>query len=210
MTEPRDLAAIIEDLRGLNFRASRATGMTLSAFSLECTERGLAKLRRSHGTPEALQDARFLEEVAQRREVPSCAALCREVATPEAIACAAAYDAIAQELAAGPRLPDDDELWRRMRSGELSGQRTVRIIMEEAGHLRRRSKIGSSPERIIRNSARCMLCGDEIESVDPDEPISCRCRNLYVSGGLRSRDRVVIAGESTIRDTSIVEREDES
>ena len=31
---------------------------------------------------------------------------------------------------------------------------------------------------------RCDLCTDVIESVSKDEPVGCKCGNLYITGGL--------------------------
>lgn len=38
--------------------------------------------------------------------------------------------------------------------------------------------------RLIRNAARCLVCGDVIESRDRREVSVCSCKNAYVSGGL--------------------------
>ena len=37
--------------------------------------------------------------------------------------------------------------------------------------------------RIKRNSAKCLLCGDEIESVDVHDYVACSCGNIAVDGG---------------------------
>ena len=39
-------------------------------------------------------------------------------------------------------------------------------------------------ERIIRNAARCKKCGDEIESENRHDFVTCSCGALSVDGGL--------------------------
>lgn len=36
---------------------------------------------------------------------------------------------------------------------------------------------------ILRNSAQCRVCGDEVESKRPTETVSCSCGEVTVSGG---------------------------
>lgn len=38
---------------------------------------------------------------------------------------------------------------------------------------------------IIRNAARCRLCGDEIESRYGHDWVSCSCGEIFVDGGRR-------------------------
>jgi tRNA(Ile2) C34 agmatinyltransferase TiaS len=59
-------------------------------------------------------------------------------------------------------------------------------------------------EIIIRNSARCLHCGDEIESTHRHDFRSCRCGNLNVDGGQEYLRRVYKPG-SRWEDTSITE-----
>ncbi|MAN77462.1 MAG: hypothetical protein CML24_09795 [Rhizobiales bacterium] len=42
---------------------------------------------------------------------------------------------------------------------------------------------GDPWQRIIRNSARCLACGDEIESTHRHDFVRCRCGKLAVDGG---------------------------
>jgi hypothetical protein len=37
--------------------------------------------------------------------------------------------------------------------------------------------------RILRNAARCKLCGDEIESQHVHDFRFCKCREIFVDGG---------------------------
>lgn len=61
---------------------------------------------------------------------------------------------------------------------------------------------------IIRNSAQCLSCGDEIESTHGHDFRSCRCGNLCVDGGKQYLRRVYKPG-ALWRDTSITRpRED--
>lgn len=38
-------------------------------------------------------------------------------------------------------------------------------------------------ETIIRNSAKCKLCGDEIESTHTHDFVTCLCGSIAVDGG---------------------------
>ena len=38
--------------------------------------------------------------------------------------------------------------------------------------------------KLIKNMARCLLCGDTIESKHRHDLVRCTCRNLFVDGGL--------------------------
>lgn len=42
-------------------------------------------------------------------------------------------------------------------------------------------------EMIERNSARCMDCGDEIESTHRHDWVQCSCRAIFVDGGREYR-----------------------
>jgi len=59
-------------------------------------------------------------------------------------------------------------------------------------------------ERIIRNSVRCGLCGDEIESRHRHDFVQCRCGNVAVDGGHDYLRRVFSGGP--YEDTSLIER----
>jgi Zn finger protein HypA/HybF involved in hydrogenase expression len=37
--------------------------------------------------------------------------------------------------------------------------------------------------RIIRNSVRCLKCGEEIESTNRHDFVTCKCGNVSVDGG---------------------------
>ncbi len=41
----------------------------------------------------------------------------------------------------------------------------------------------SNEQKIKRNSAKCMLCGEEIESKHRHDFVMCKCENLFVDGG---------------------------
>lgn len=47
----------------------------------------------------------------------------------------------------------------------------------------------SPDKKILRNSAKCLLCGDEIESRHRHDIQSCSCGNLTVDGGKMWRRR---------------------
>lgn len=60
---------------------------------------------------------------------------------------------------------------------------------------------------IIRNSAKCLKCGDEIESTYTHDFVSCRCGEIFVDGG-KSYLRRGANDLSNIQDTSITEGDD--
>ncbi len=37
--------------------------------------------------------------------------------------------------------------------------------------------------RILRNAAKCLKCGDEIESMHVHDFVSCSCGTIFVDGG---------------------------
>ena len=39
-------------------------------------------------------------------------------------------------------------------------------------------------KKLIRNRAKCLKCGDIIESTQIHQMVHCSCRNIYVDGGL--------------------------
>lgn len=62
-------------------------------------------------------------------------------------------------------------------------------------------------EKILRNSARCLDCGDEIESKHRHHFVSCSCGHLAVDGG-KEYLRRVFNSEDRWEETSAVERKD--
>ena len=42
----------------------------------------------------------------------------------------------------------------------------------------------SVSRHLLRNAARCLACGTEVESRLPDDVMSCTCGALTISGGL--------------------------
>lgn len=61
---------------------------------------------------------------------------------------------------------------------------------------------------IIRNSARCLGCGDELESTHRHDFRTCSCGALSVDGG-KAYIRRVYTAHVGYEDTSIEEGEDE-
>lgn len=61
---------------------------------------------------------------------------------------------------------------------------------------------------IIRNSAKCLECGDEIESTHRHDFRGCSCGNLFVDGGKDYLRRLYKDG-ATVEETSIIEQEEE-
>lgn len=57
-------------------------------------------------------------------------------------------------------------------------------------------------EKIIRNSAICHVCNNEICSLHTHDFVWCKCKNIAVDGGLMYLRRV--GGEKPWTDTSIV------
>ena len=59
---------------------------------------------------------------------------------------------------------------------------------------------------IIRNSAKCKNCGDEIESKDSHDFVMCKCKKISIDGGLSYLKR---SGDPEFfEDTSIIEPSD--
>lgn len=59
--------------------------------------------------------------------------------------------------------------------------------------------------RILRNSAKCLLCGEEIESRHRHDFKTCKCGNLSVDGGREYLRRSFGSGDTGYEDTSITE-----
>ena len=59
--------------------------------------------------------------------------------------------------------------------------------------------------RVIRNSAICLLCGEEVESEYTHHFNTCRCGNLSVDGG-HEYTRRVFREHGTWRETSVFGR----
>lgn len=55
---------------------------------------------------------------------------------------------------------------------------------------------------ILRNSAKCLKCGDEIESKHRHELVSCTCGAIFVDGGKDYLRRGYEAG-AEFEDTSL-------
>lgn len=53
------------------------------------------------------------------------------------------------------------------------------------------------PEIILRNSARCLQCGDEVESTHRHDFRTCRCGKLGVDGGHDYIRRIGSVGQNT-------------
>lgn len=63
-------------------------------------------------------------------------------------------------------------------------------------------------QKIIRNSAHCLLCGDDIESTYRHDFVTCSCGKLHVDGGKDYLKRGFRSLDEWI-DTSVVEEEEE-
>ena len=61
-------------------------------------------------------------------------------------------------------------------------------------------------QKIKRNSAKCLLCEQEIESTHRHDFVMCACENLFVDGGKDYLRRGARNIDKTI-DTSIYEEE---
>lgn len=60
-----------------------------------------------------------------------------------------------------------------------------------------------NPVRIIRNSATCKHCGDEIESKSTHDYVECKCGRIAVDGGRSYLRRV--GSINDLQETSLVE-----
>lgn len=61
-------------------------------------------------------------------------------------------------------------------------------------------------KKIIKNRAKCLICGDVLVSKTTKDIQYCQCRNVFISGGLERLQRDVIDTRSFI-DLSIFENE---
>lgn len=59
--------------------------------------------------------------------------------------------------------------------------------------------------KIIENKAKCLLCGDVIESVNRHDYVTCSCGNISVDGGKDYLRRCFVGNEDTWIDLSISE-----
>lgn len=59
--------------------------------------------------------------------------------------------------------------------------------------------------RIIENKAKCLKCGDVIESIDRHDYVQCSCGNISVDGGKDYLKRSYRDGMDTWIDMSISE-----
>ena len=59
--------------------------------------------------------------------------------------------------------------------------------------------------RIIENKAKCLKCGDIIESIDRHDYVQCSCGNISVDGGKDYLKRSYRDGMDTWIDMSISE-----
>lgn len=57
--------------------------------------------------------------------------------------------------------------------------------------------------RIIRNSAKCLKCGDEVESKHRHDFVRCKCKALAVDGGTDYLKRAFTEGVG-YEDTSVM------
>jgi hypothetical protein len=73
-------------------------------------------------------------------------------------------------------------------------------------------RVSGGHVRIIRNSARCNVCGDEVESTHVHDFQPCRCGNLAVDGGHEYLRRAIrdYAVPDSYTETSITEPDEET
>ncbi|GLQ25204.1 DUF7695 domain-containing protein [Sulfitobacter pacificus] len=57
-------------------------------------------------------------------------------------------------------------------------------------------------KKIIRNSARCLRCGEEVESKGVHDAQTCSCGNLMVDGGYEYLRRSIL-DETLVSETSV-------
>lgn len=66
---------------------------------------------------------------------------------------------------------------------------------------------GSRKRKIRRNMAKCLLCGDVIESKNRHDFVECSCRNLFVDGGTSYLRRGCSNGEDSWMELSEYEED---
>lgn len=62
---------------------------------------------------------------------------------------------------------------------------------------------------IIRNAAKCLLCGEVIESKYRHDYRACSCGNLHVDGGMDYIRRVCRGGRDSVEEMNVFEAEEE-
>ncbi len=88
--------------------------------------------------------------------------------------------------------------------GEELADALVYTAMAELKRLKRRERVVM--RRIKRNSAKCLKCNTEIESVHRHDFVTCPCGNVSVDGGRAYLKRACV-DRQFMDDTSVVERE---
>lgn len=58
---------------------------------------------------------------------------------------------------------------------------------------------------ITHNMAKCLICGDIIESVHRHDYVTCSCGNLSVDGGKDYLKRCFVKGQETYKELSTSE-----
>jgi hypothetical protein len=69
------------------------------------------------------------------------------------------------------------------------------------------SRYEDTRTKILRNSAKCALCGTEIESKTLHDYQTCECGEIYVDGGRSYLHRGFKTSLENFEDTSIIEEE---
>ena len=66
----------------------------------------------------------------------------------------------------------------------------------------------NKPKETIKNIAKCLLCGDIIESKHRHDFVTCKCGNLSVDGGQDYWKRNIVHGIDSYKELGILKTEE--
>ena len=67
----------------------------------------------------------------------------------------------------------------------------------------------NKPKESIKNIAKCLLCGDIIESKHRHDYVTCKCGNLSVDGGKDYWKRSVVHGLDSYKELNLLKDEND-
>jgi hypothetical protein len=67
----------------------------------------------------------------------------------------------------------------------------------------------NKPTETIKNIAKCLLCGDIIESKHRHDYVTCKCGNLSVDGGQDYWKRSIVHGIDSYKELGISKTEED-
>jgi hypothetical protein len=67
----------------------------------------------------------------------------------------------------------------------------------------------NKPKETIKNIAKCLLCGDIVESKHRHDFVTCKCGNLSVDGGKDYFKRSIVHGLNSYKELNLLKDEEE-